>query len=86
MTSEIEQSIPSRGSLFGVTIRASRALVGSKRAVMVDDKTLLVSPAMLELMTFASPEELQSLWENIGVIKMPDHCWSPEMPMWCGIK
>ena len=86
MTDANEQSIPSRGSLFGVTIRASRALVGSKRAVMVDDKTLLVSPAMLELMTFASPEELQSLLENIGVIKMPDPCVIPEMPMWCGIK
>lgn len=56
--------------LLGAPILVSEFLVGSKRAVLVDDR-LYVSPAMFGLIQVADEHELGHLLSNLPVLVLP---------------
>ena len=55
-----------------MNIQVDQCLIGSKHAILLAPSTLLVSPAMWELMRNATPDELERLLQAIEVRRGPD--------------
>jgi hypothetical protein len=67
MPTEIPVSIQWRG----MEIRVEKMLAGCKYAILFGDGPVLVSPAMMDLISHANPDELKLLLENISIRCLP---------------
>jgi hypothetical protein len=65
----------------GFEVHVSQHMVGAKSAIRVGRNKLVVSPAMYDLMSHATPDELQALCERITVMEIPDFDLPRTMPV-----
>ena len=73
MKERYRESAPTLGwACPGFEIHVNPALAGAKKAVLVGERKLVVSPAMYDLMSNATPEELRKLCEAIHTVRVPD--------------
>ena len=83
MTNDNEEpSAASASSLFGLPIRVEKILVGSSWAVVVGGRFLAVSPAMHDLISHATADELQILGEKIRTISVSGEWWDDYRTGW----
>lgn len=68
--------------MFGIAVEVSQNMVGAKKAVMIGERKVVVSPAMFDLLKNAETQaELRLLLENIPMIRIPEPPSIYEMPM-----
>lgn len=67
----------------GFSVAVCSALAGSKKAIL-QGNTVYVSPAMYDLISHASEEELKRILGAIEVLELPEFDWF-NLPMTTGV-